>query len=93
MEITTNENDEVKIIKNKQCIFCPYRHEENCLLNHDNCYSLSNIYYGKIRKYFPFKQIDNFITELSYKRQEKYDVKMETKYGDCALENDDIKFI
>ena len=64
-------NDEIKITKDKQCILCPYKHEDGCLYNHDNCYSLSNIYHGKICKYFPFKQIENFKTERNYKKRRK----------------------
>ena len=93
MEMTTNKNDEMKITKDKQCILCPYKHEDGCLYNHDNCYSLSNIYYGKICKYFPFKQIENFKTERNYKKEEKDNRRMDEKYGNYALEDDDIKFI
>lgn len=52
------------------------------------CKSLSNIYHGTILKFFPFKQIDYFLTE-----REKYTKEMDEKYGNCSLEDDDFKFI
>lgn len=57
------------------------------------CNSLSNIYYGKIIHFFPFKQINYLRYVISYKKQEKYTKQMDEKYGDCALEDDDMKFI
>ena len=57
------------------------------------CKSLSNIYYGKILKFFPFKQIHDFRTERAWRKEEKYNEEMDKKYGDCSLENDDMKFI
>ena len=57
------------------------------------CKSLSNIYYGTILKFFPFKQIHDFRTEIAWRKEEKYNEEMDKKYGDCALENDDMKFI
>lgn len=57
------------------------------------CKSLSNIYYGTILKFFPFKQINDFRTEIAWRKEEKYNEEMDKKYGDCALENDDMKFI
>lgn len=42
--------------KDKQCILCPYKHEENCEV-HGKCYSLSYIYYRTLSGFFPFKQI------------------------------------
>ena len=57
------------------------------------CKSLSNIYYGTLINFFPFKQIDDFRTERAYKKEEKYTKEMDEKYGDCSLEDDDIKFI
>lgn len=79
--------------KDKQCILCPYKKEENCMDNHEKCYSLSNIYYGTFIKFFPFKQIYNFSSEISYRKENKYCEKMDKKYGDYALETDDYKFI
>lgn len=57
------------------------------------CGSLTNIYYGTIVKIFPFKQIDDFFMEKSFRKKEEYNKKMEEKYGDYSLENDDVKFI
>lgn len=44
-------------------------------------------------KFFPFKQIDDFCTEMAYRKEEKYTKEMDEKYGDYALEDDDLKFI
>ena len=57
------------------------------------CKLLSNIYYGTILKFFPFKQIHDFRTERAWRKEEKYNEEMDKKYGDCSLENDDVKFI
>lgn len=57
------------------------------------CKSLSNIYHGTILKFFPFKQIHDFRTERAWRKEEKYNEEMDKKYGDCSLENDDMKFI
>ena len=57
------------------------------------CKSLSNIYHGTILKIFPFKQIHKLKTEISWKKEEKYNEEMDKKYGDCTLETDDYKFI
>ena len=57
------------------------------------CKSLSNIYYGTLIDHFPFKQIDYFLTERAWRKEEKYNEEMNKKYGDCTLETDDFKFI
>ena len=57
------------------------------------CKSLSNIYYGTILKFFPFKQIHSLKTKFNYWKENKYLEKMDKKYGNFALETDDIKFI
>ena len=96
----------VKFIDKYNCILCKYnkyiREGENCI-NHrekdeygycvDKCKSLSNIYYGTIIKFFPFKQIHDFNSERTWRKEEKYNKEMDEKYGDCTLETDDIKFI
>ena len=88
------------------CILCKYnkynKNGDTCY-NHrekdeygyfvNKCKSLSNIYYGTIVKFFPFKQIHDFRTERAWRKEEKYNEKMEEKYGDCSLETDDFKFI
>lgn len=76
------------------CIFCKYKKEsiETCQ-SHGECYSLSNIYYGTLIKYFPFKQIFNLMSLIETKKYDKEYKKMETKYGDASLENDNSKFI
>ena len=88
------------------CILCKYnkynKNGDNCY-NHrekdeygyfiNKCKSLSNIYYGTIIKFFPFKQIYDFRSERTWRKEEKYNKEMDEKYGDCTLETDDIKFI
>lgn len=81
------------ISKTEQCILCPYKKEEDCLYNHDKCYSLSNIYYGYIIKIFPFNIIHKIINEIEYYRIEKYYNKIEKEYGDVNKEDDEFKFI
>lgn len=81
------------IPKTKQCILCPYKKEEDCLYNHDKCYSLSNIYYSYIIKIFPFNIIHKIINEIEYYRMEKYYNKIEKEYGDVNKEDDKFKFI
>lgn len=75
-----------------QCILCPYKYEENCN-EYDKCYSLANIYYGTISRFFPFKQIQWFKDEYDIWKYNKYDKNMDKKYGDSSLENDAIKHI
>ena len=88
------------------CILCKYnkynKNGDNCY-NHrekdeygyfvNKCKSLSNIYYGTIIKFFLFKQIHDFRAERVWRKEEKYNKKMEEKYGDCSLETDNFKFI
>lgn len=88
------------------CILCKYnkynKDGDNCF-NHrgkdhygypvGKCMSLSNIYYGTILKFFPFKQIHSLKTKFNYWKENKYLEKMDKKYGNFALETDDIKFI
>lgn len=96
----------MRLIDKYNCILCKYnkynKGDDSCF-NHqekdeygypiDECKSLSNIYYGTMIKFFPFKQIHNFRLERAYRKGEKYTKKMDEKYGDCSLETDDIKFI
>ena len=78
--------------KDRKCFLCPYKNEEDCL-SHEKCYSLSNIYYGTIIKYFPFKQIENFRTERAWRKENKHMEDMDNKYGNYTLETDELKFI
>jgi hypothetical protein len=62
--------------------------------NHDyKCPSLSNIFYDKIIKLQVIKQIYNLISDYKYLKMNKYYEKMDKKYGDYAIEDDDCKFI
>ncbi len=96
----------MNFIEKYNCILCKYnkynKNGDSCF-NHQEkdeygypiveCKSLSNVYYGTLIKYFPFKQIHNIRTEIAYKKEEKYIKEIDKKYEDHTLENDDIKFI
>lgn len=96
----------MKLIEKYNCILCKYnkfnKDGDSCF-NHKEkdeygytigeCKSLSNIYYGTIIKFFPFKQIHSLKTRFDYWKCDKYFVKMDKKYGDYSLETDDLKFI
>lgn len=96
----------MKFIDKYNCILCKYnkfnKDGGNCMdyMKRDEygnpigeCKSLSNIYYGTIIKFFPFKQIHDFRTERAWQKEKKYAKEMDEKYGDCSLEDDDMKFI
>lgn len=97
----------MNILDKYSCIFCKYKkynknHDYGCMDTWEKdedgypigkCNSLSNIYYGKLVDHFPFKQIDNFLSERAYKKENQYAEEMDKKYGDYALETDEIKFI
>lgn len=57
------------------------------------CKSLSNIYYGTILKFFPFKQIHSLKTRFDYWKYDKYLERMDKEYGNYTLETDETKFI
>lgn len=88
------------------CILCKYnkynKGDDSCFDHREKdehgyligkCRSLSNIYYGTIIKYFPFKQIHDICDEISWMKAEKYIKKLDKKYGDSSLETDELKFI
>lgn len=97
----------MNLLEKYSCIFCKYKkfnksHDYGCMNTWKKdeygypigkCNSLSNIYYGKIVNHFPFKQIDYWLSERAYRKEEKYNKEMDQKYGDCAIETDDFKFI
>ena len=99
-------NDKISLMDKYNCILCKYKkynkNGDSCF-NHlekdkfgypiGECKTLSNIYHGTMIKFFPFKQIDNFMTERAYRKEERYNEEMDKKYGDCTLETDSIKFI
>ena len=96
----------MRLFDKYNCILCKYnkhnKGDDSCF-NHQEkdeygypigeCKSLSNIYYGTLINFFPFKQIDEFRSERAWRKEEKYTKEMDEKYGDCSLETDDIKFI
>ena len=88
------------------CVLCKYnkynKNGDTCYNHREKdeygypigeCKSLSNIYYGTLIKFFPFKQIDYFLTNRAWKKEEKYIKEMDKEYGDYTLETDDFKFI
>ena len=96
----------MRLIDKYNCILCKYnkynKNGDSCFNHREKdklgypigeCKTLSNIYYGTMIKFFPFKQIDDFITERAWRKAEKYNKEMDEKYGDYTLETDDNKFI
>ena len=88
----------MSLIDKYNCILCKYNKynkDGGSCFDHsiDECKLLSNIYYGTFIKFFPFKQIDDFLTERAWRKEAKYAKEMDEKYGDYSLETDDIKFI
>ena len=82
----------------KNCILCKYKKDKDkCFdmtYNHGyKCPSLSNIFYGKVIKIPAIKQIYNLTSDYKYSKLNRYYEKMDKKYGDYALEDDDSKFI
>ena len=88
------------------CILCKYnkynKNGDNCYNHREKdeygypigeCKSLSNIYYGTLIKFCPFKQIDYFLTNRAWRKEEKYIKEMDKEYGDYTSETDDLKFI
>lgn len=95
-----------KFVEKYNCILCKYnkynKDGDSCIEHQEKdeygypigkCKSLSNIYYGNLIKCFPFKQVHNIRTEIVYKKEERFFKKMNEKYGDCLLEDDNYKFI
>ena len=85
------------------CIFCKYRklnknHDYACMESWKKdeydyplgeCNSLSNIWYGKLNKHFPFNIIQYFID----KREEKITEQYYNDYNEDFTENSSMKFI
>ena len=85
------------------CIFCKYRklnknHDYACMDSWEKdeygypigeCNSLSNIWYGKLTKYFPFNIIQYFID----KHEEKITKEYYDDYNEDFTENSSMKFI
>ena len=88
---------------NLNCIFCKYRklnknHDYACMKSWKKdeygypigeCNSLSNIWYGKINKHFPFNIIQYFIDKHEEKITEQY----YNDYNEDFTENSSMKFI
>ena len=96
----------MSFINKHNCILCKYnkynKDDDSCFNHREKdeygypigeCKSLSNIYYGTLIKFFPFKQIDYFLTNRAWRKEEKYIKEMDKEYGDYTLETDDLKFI
>lgn len=79
---------------NKQCLFCKYKYDSDACFdatyNHDfHCRSLSNIYHGKIAKWFPFNIVEKIKDEIEWKKAEKfYD-----DFNEDGTENSTMKHI
>ena len=77
------------------CILCKYHNDKNkChekILNSPtwHCPTLSNIYYGKLIKWFPFNVYQKIKDEISSKKREKY----YNTFNEDYTENEDFKFI
>ena len=92
----------MKLFEKYNCILCKYnkynKGDDSCW-NHQEkdeygyplgkCMSLSNIYYGKIIKWFPFNVIDKIASEILWKRADKY----YKDFNEDYTENNDMKFI
>ena len=88
---------------NLNCIFCKYKklnknHDYACMDSWEKdeygyhigkCNSLSNIWYGKLNKHFPFNIIQYFID----KREEKITEEYYNDYNEDFTENSSMKFI
>ena len=92
----------MKLFEKYNCILCKYnkynKGDDSCW-NHQEkdeygyplgkCMSLSNIYYGKIIKWFPFNVIDKIASEILWKRADKY----YKDFNEDCTESNDMKFI
>ena len=92
----------MKLFEKYNCILCKYnkynKGDDSCW-NHQEkdeygyplgkCMSLSNIYYDKIIKWFPFNVIDKIASEILWKRADKY----YKDFNEDCTENNDMKFI
>ena len=72
----------MRLFDKYNCILCKYnkynKGDDSCF-NHQEkdeygypigeCKSLSNIYYGTLMNFFPFKQIDDFLTERAWRKE------------------------
>ena len=90
----------LELLKQKyNCIFCKYRklnknYDYACMDSWEKddigeCNSLSNIWYGKLTKYFPFNIIQYFIDKHEEKITEEY----YDDYNEDFTENSSMKFI
>ena len=94
----------LELLKQKyNCIFCKYRklnknYDYACMDSWEKdeygypigeCNSLSNIWYGKLNKYFPFNIIQYFID----KHEEKITKEYYNDYNEDFTENSSMKFI
>ena len=90
----------LELLKQKyNCIFCKYRklnknYDYDCMDSWEKddigeCNSLSNIWYGKLSKHFPFNIIQYFIDKHEEKIAEEY----YNDYNEDFTENSSMKFI
>ena len=76
------------------CILCKYHNDKNKCYEKIysstwNCPTLSNIYYGKLIKWFPFNFYQKIKDEINNKKREKY----YNTFNEDYTENEDFKFI
>ena len=96
----------MSFIDKYNCILCEYnkynKDGDSCFDHQEKdeygypigeCKSLSNIYYGTVLKFFPFKQIHALKTKFDYWKCDKYYERMDKEYGNYTLETDKTKFI
>ena len=93
----------VSLKQKYSCIFCKYRklnknHDYACMNSWEKdeygypigeCNSLSNIWYGKLSKHFPFNIVQYFIDKHEEKITEEY----YNDYNEDFTENSSMKFI
>ena len=93
----------MSILDRYSCIFCKYKkynknHDYGCMNTWEKdkygypigkCNSLSNIYYGKLIKYFPFNLIYKIQSDIEWKHTEEY----YDDFNEDGTENSDMKLV
>lgn len=79
---------------NKSCLLCKYKYDKDACFdatyNHGfKCRSLSNIYYGKLVKWFPFNVVEKIKDIIEEKKAEKF----YADFNEEGTENSTMKHI